>query len=177
MVNGHSPPWLLAQQQQRDAMPQTQARVAHISDSLFCQTNLLWMSMWRSSSARPSPARGRQHLPKLSKQDLRTIKTFSLVAPATRTSCRSASQVSHTRSPPRDFRLSGGRGERRRQSRRRMEPTPFSPDQQWNFILYSDECLPAIALGRAAKKVWAVYWVFKELERQALCIVRSSIVT
>lgn len=67
-----------------------------------------------------------------------------------------------------------------------METTPSSPEQQWNLVLYSDECLPANALGRAAKKVWVVYCSFKELGRQALshthhwlplCIVRSSIVT
>ena len=65
------------------------------------------------------------------------------------------------------------------------ESTPSSPEQQWNLVLYSDECLPANALGRAAKKVWVVYSSFKELGRQALsqthhwlplCIVRSSIV-
>lgn len=62
---------------------------------------------------------------------------------------------------------------------------PTGVDTPWNLILYSDECLPANALGRAAKKVWVVYAAFKEFGRQALShtqhwlvlgIVRSSIV-
>lgn len=58
-------------------------------------------------------------------------------------------------------------------------------DKPWNLLLYSDECLPANALGRAAKKCWVVYCSFKELGRSALshtqhwlllAVVRTSIV-
>lgn len=62
---------------------------------------------------------------------------------------------------------------------------PSSPNMMWNLILYSDECLPANALGKAAKKIWVVYGTFKEIGRHAisqtqhwlpLFICRSSIV-
>ena len=58
-------------------------------------------------------------------------------------------------------------------------------DKPWNLILYSDECLPANALGRAANKCWVVYCSFKELGKGALshtqhwlllAVVRTSIV-
>ena len=67
-----------------------------------------------------------------------------------------------------------------------MATQPSTPMNMWNVILYSDECLPANALGKAAKKVWVVYASFKELGRPALAqtqhwlplfICRSSIVS
>ena len=60
------------------------------------------------------------------------------------------------------------------------------PDAQFDLILYSDECLPANALGRASKKVWVVYCSIKQLGRAALshtqnwlvlAIVRTTIVS
>ena len=65
-----------------------------------------------------------------------------------------------------------------------MATNPCTPSNNWNILLYSDECLPANALGRAAKKVWTVYASIKELGRPALshtqhwlplCILRTSI--
>ena len=59
------------------------------------------------------------------------------------------------------------------------------PGNEFDLILYSDECLPANALGRANKKVWVVYCSIKQLGRAALShtqnwlvlgIIRTSIV-
>lgn len=59
------------------------------------------------------------------------------------------------------------------------------PGNEFDLILYADECLPANALGRASKKIWVVYSSIKQLGRAALshtqnwlvlAIVRTSIV-
>ena len=46
---------------------------------------------------------------------------------------------------------------------RKLQQCPCSLGKQWNLLLYSDEVTPGNPLGEARRKLWVVYFSFKEL--------------
>ena len=51
---------------------------------------------------------------------------------------------------------------------RKHQSNPSSVDKPWSLILYCDELVPGNVLGRAERKLWAIYGTFRELGQEAL---------
>ena len=45
----------------------------------------------------------------------------------------------------------------------RLQECPCSLESQWDFLLYSDEVTPGNPLGEARRKLWVMYWSFKQV--------------
>ncbi|CAE7828917.1 unnamed protein product [Symbiodinium sp. CCMP2592] len=51
---------------------------------------------------------------------------------------------------------------------RKHAAKPSSLDQPWSLILYCDEVIPGNVLGRAERKLWAIYATFLQLGQEAM---------
>ena len=50
----------------------------------------------------------------------------------------------------------------------RLKQHPCTLEFQWHFILYADEITPGNPLGEARRKIWVMYWSFREMGGTAL---------